>query len=68
MIIAGAHGGLSEPGNLTTEVFNHELGHILGLDHDNSTFMRESIRPDDNPVSDAQQEGLRTAAYEWGSY
>ena len=31
-IIAGAHGGIPEPDNLTAEIFNHELGHILGLD------------------------------------
>ena len=67
-IIAGAHGGISEPGNLTPEIFNHELGHILGLEHDNNTFMREAIRPEDNNVSTSQKEDLRKAAYEWGSF
>lgn len=67
-VIAGAHGGISEPGNLTAEIFNHELGHILGLQHDNSTFMRQSIRDDGNVVSKAQKESLRSSAYDWGSY
>lgn len=67
-IVAGAHGGIPEPDNLTAEIFNHELGHILSLDHDNSTFMRESVRNDGNAVSSAQREILRAEAYEWGSY
>ena len=50
------------------ETLNHELGHILGLPHDNSTFMRESIPHGDNPVGIAQREALRTGAYKWGGY
>ncbi len=67
-LLAGAHGGTTDSENLMPETLNHELGHILGLAHDNSTFMRESIRRDENPVGSAQRETLQAAAYDWGGF
>ncbi len=61
-IIAGDHGDA-----YTATIIEHELGHLLGLDHEQETFMSASIR-DTSPVTKGQREALRVGAYEWGSY
>ncbi len=61
-IIAGAHGDA-----YTAQIMGHELGHLLGLDHEQGTFLSANIN-DSNLVTTAQREALRVGAYEFGSY
>ena len=67
-IMAGTYPDIAEPATLVSEIFNHELGHILGLDHDESTFMRSKITSEGNVISVAQTVAAREAAYRWGGY
>jgi len=65
--LAVVAGGVDD-GDLMT-VINHELGHLLGLDHMTETFMREAIRPGlDNRVSTIQIIELLEAAAALGGH
>lgn len=49
-------------GTLIDEIIDHELGHILGLDHEEGTFMRAALETTNRTVTDAQRTVLRESA------
>ena len=63
-------GGNSQPGggNLMDEIINHEMGHLLGLEHKEDTFMRRNLDVADNVIDDDQRDTVREKAYESGGY
>ena len=50
------------------EIINHELGHLLDLDHEDGTFMREILDTHIETVTPAQLERLKTTAYAFGGF
>ena len=64
--IAVAAGNVLQPGggSLLDEIIDHELGHILGLEHANGTFMRDQLEIVDRNVTPVQKQTLRTNARE----
>lgn len=50
------------------EIAIHEMGHLLGLQHEPDTFMDPDIRKlRDSPVLAAQRATMRRTAWRWGS-
>ena len=62
--IAVAAGNVLQPGggSLLDEIIDHELGHILGLDHEDGTFMRAQLEIVERNVTPIQKQKLRTNA------
>ena len=50
------------------EIINHELGHLLDLDHEDGTFMRENLDTHIDTVTPAQLAALKTTAYAFGGF
>lgn len=64
--IAVAAGNVLQPGggSLLDEIIDHELGHILGLEHEDGTFMRAELEILERKVTPIQKQTLRTNAKE----
>ncbi len=50
------------------EIINHELGHLLDLDHEEGTFMREILDTHIDTVTSDQLKTLKTTAYAFGGF
>jgi hypothetical protein len=53
-------------GTLIDEIMDHELGHILGLGHEDGTFMRSALETIDRTVTPTQRAVLRENAEIFG--
>ena len=64
--IAVAAGNVLQPGggSLLDEIIDHELGHGLGLEHEDGTFMRAELEIIERKVTPMQKQTLRTNARE----
>ena len=64
-----AMAGTAQPGgdSWLDEVLDHELSHLLGLSHEDNTFMAAVLELHDRVVTPAQRSQVRTAAYKFGS-
>lgn len=62
--IAVAAGNVLQPGGGSPldEIIDHELGHILGLEHEDGTFMRAELETVERNVTAIQKQQLRTNA------
>ena len=64
--IAVAAGNVLQPGgeSLLDEIIDHELGHVLGLDHEDGTFMRAELEIIERKVTAKQKQTLRNSVKE----
>ena len=68
------HNGIAEVGggglenNEVNELIDHELGHLLDLDHQDGAFMRANLDPGDRIVTPFQRTIAVLNAYEMGGF
>ena len=64
-----AMAGTAQPGgdSWLDEVLTHELSHLLGLGHEDGTFMAAVLELHNRVVTAAQKAQVRAAAYRFGS-
>lgn len=71
--LAWRHNGLAAVVDITVEVsldkiIDHELGHLLGLDHEDDTFMRRILEINNRRVTPAQRTTLLRHAYLYSGF
>ena len=64
--VAAVAGGHNVATGHLDEVINHELGHLLSLDHEDKTFMRAVLETESRTVTPAQRGTIRRVARQYG--
>ena len=64
-----AMAGTAQPGgdSWLDEILDHELAHLLGLQHDEGTFLSATLELHNRVVTAAQKAQIRAASYQYGS-